>query len=83
MLILVHPQVIVQRALAAKNMIHVKAGTIFAGLLKVLPLFIMVFPGMISRILFPGEFSNRLPIYHCITYAYTVDVYAFVFVRCI
>ncbi|KAF6019352.1 SLC5A9 [Bugula neritina] len=46
-------QVIVQRALAAKNMIHVKAGVVLAGCLKMLPLFIMVFPGMISRLLFP------------------------------
>lgn len=48
-------QVIVQRALAAKNMVNVKAGTIMAGCLKILPLFLMVFPGMISRILFPGK----------------------------
>lgn len=37
-------------------MTHVKAGTILAGVLKILPLFLMVFPGMISRILFPGKF---------------------------
>lgn len=54
---------IVQRALAAKNMIHVKAGTIFAGALKILPLFLMVFPGMISRILFPGEVLLRTLFY--------------------
>lgn len=45
-------QVIVQRALAAKNLSNAKAGTIFAGYLKFLPLWLMVFPGMISRILF-------------------------------
>ncbi|VDI82727.1 solute carrier family 5 (sodium/glucose cotransporter), member 1 [Mytilus galloprovincialis] len=45
-------QVIVQRALAAKNLSHAKAGTILAGYLKFLPLWIMVFPGMISRILY-------------------------------
>ena len=49
-----------QRALAAKNMIHVKAGTIAAGCLKILPLFLMVFPGMISRILFPGTGKSYL-----------------------
>ncbi|ESO97756.1 hypothetical protein LOTGIDRAFT_203052 [Lottia gigantea] len=47
-------QVIVQRALAAKNISNAKAGTILAGYLKFLPLFLIVFPGMISRILFPN-----------------------------
>ncbi|XP_069121206.1 sodium/myo-inositol cotransporter 2-like isoform X2 [Argopecten irradians] len=46
-------QVIVQRALAAKSFDHAKAGTIFCGFLKILPLFLFVFPGMIARILFP------------------------------
>ncbi|KAK2151177.1 hypothetical protein LSH36_373g02076 [Paralvinella palmiformis] len=48
-------QVIVQRTLASKNFSHAKAGTIFCGYLKFLPLFILVFPGMIARILFPNE----------------------------
>ena len=46
---------IVQRALSAKNLSHAKLGCILTGYLKFLPLFIMVFPGMISRILFPDE----------------------------
>ncbi|GFO49601.1 sodium/glucose cotransporter 4 [Plakobranchus ocellatus] len=46
-------QVIVQRSLAAKNLSHAKAGSILAGYLKITPLFFMVFPGMISRALFP------------------------------
>uniref|UniRef100_H2YMH4 Sodium/myo-inositol cotransporter n=1 Tax=Ciona savignyi TaxID=51511 RepID=H2YMH4_CIOSA len=45
-------QVIVQRALAAKSLSHAQGATIFAGLLKILPLFIMVMPGLISRILY-------------------------------
>uniref|UniRef100_UPI00358F909C sodium/glucose cotransporter 1-like n=1 Tax=Myxine glutinosa TaxID=7769 RepID=UPI00358F909C len=45
-------QVIVQRCLAAKNMSHVKAGCILCGYLKLLPMFIMVMPGMVSRILY-------------------------------
>lgn len=45
-------QVIVQRALAAKSYDHSKAATIFCGYLKILPLFLLVFPGMIARILF-------------------------------
>ncbi|XP_067912095.1 sodium/myo-inositol cotransporter 2-like [Heterodontus francisci] len=47
-------QVIVQRALAAKTILHAKGGTLFAAYLKVLPIFIMVFPGMISRVLYPN-----------------------------
>ncbi|KAH9503391.1 Sodium/glucose cotransporter 4 [Bulinus truncatus] len=46
-------QVIVQRSLAAKNLSHAKAGSILAGYLKLTPLFFMVFPGMISRALYP------------------------------
>ena len=49
-------QVIVQRAIAAKNITHAKAGTVLAGILKLLPLFLLVMPGMIARILFPGAF---------------------------
>uniref|UniRef100_A0A670KK34 Sodium/myo-inositol cotransporter 2 n=1 Tax=Podarcis muralis TaxID=64176 RepID=A0A670KK34_PODMU len=46
-------QVIVQRSLAAKNLSHAKGGALLASYLKILPLFMMVLPGMISRILFP------------------------------
>ena len=52
-------QVIVQRALAAKNLSHAKSGTVLAGVLKLLPMFIMVIPGMISRILFPGYLNIK------------------------
>ena len=47
-------QMMVQRALAAKSLSHAQGGTVFAGYLKLLPLFFMVLPGMISRVLFPG-----------------------------
>ncbi|XP_058265983.1 sodium/myo-inositol cotransporter 2 isoform X2 [Hemibagrus wyckioides] len=48
-------QVIVQRSLAAKNLLHAKGGSLLASYLKILPFFMMVLPGMISRILFPDE----------------------------
>nr|XP_019937190.1 PREDICTED: sodium/glucose cotransporter 1 [Paralichthys olivaceus] len=48
-------QVIVQRCLSGKNLSHVKAGCILCGYLKLLPMFLMVFPGMISRILYTDE----------------------------
>ncbi|XP_052259739.1 sodium/glucose cotransporter 4-like isoform X2 [Dreissena polymorpha] len=46
-------QVIVQRALAGKTYDHAKAGTILCAYIKILPLFMLVLPGMIARILFP------------------------------
>lgn len=43
-----------QRSLASKNIVHAKGGSLLAAYLKVLPFFMMVIPGMISRILYPG-----------------------------
>ncbi|XP_074696576.1 sodium/mannose cotransporter SLC5A10 isoform X2 [Strix aluco] len=47
-------QVIVQRSLSAKSLCHAKAGSILASYLKMLPLFVIIMPGMISRVLYPG-----------------------------
>lgn len=44
-------QHIVQRVLAAKNLDHARKGTIFAGYLKVLPVFMFLIPGMIAAAL--------------------------------
>ena len=41
-------QVIVQRVLSARDEGHAKAGTIFAGFLKILPVFLLVLPGIIA-----------------------------------
>ncbi|XP_068165888.1 sodium/myo-inositol cotransporter-like isoform X2 [Antennarius striatus] len=57
-------QVIVQRVLAAKNIAHAKGSTLMAGFLKILPMFIIVIPGMIARILFPNELVCVSP-EHC------------------
>ncbi|XP_049426668.1 sodium/myo-inositol cotransporter-like [Epinephelus fuscoguttatus] len=57
-------QVIVQRVLAAKNIAHSKGATLMAGFLKILPTFIIVIPGMISRIFFPDELACISP-EHC------------------
>ncbi|CAH1801672.1 unnamed protein product [Owenia fusiformis] len=54
-------QLIVQRTLAAKSLTHAKGGTILAGYLKFLPIAIMVFPGMISRTLYPDEVACADP----------------------
>ncbi|XP_041834279.1 sodium/myo-inositol cotransporter-like [Melanotaenia boesemani] len=57
-------QVIVQRVLAAKDICHAKGSTIMAGFLKILPMFIIVIPGMISRIFFADELACISP-EHC------------------
>jgi len=56
-------QVIVQRALAAKSLSHAQGGTLMAGVIKILPLFVMVMPGMIARVLFTGQAWGYLRIY--------------------
>jgi SSS family solute:Na+ symporter len=49
-------QVIVQRVLSARDEGHAKAGTIFAGFLKLLPVFVLVIPGLIAFALYPQLF---------------------------
>jgi solute:Na+ symporter, SSS family len=48
-------QVIVQRVLSARDEGHAKAGAIFAGFLKILPVFLLVLPGIIAYALFPEQ----------------------------
>jgi len=45
-------QTIVQRVLGAKSKHAAQMGPIFAGFLKILPVFILVFPGVIAYVLF-------------------------------
>lgn len=52
-------QVIVQRSLSAKSLSHAKGGSVLGGYLKILPMFFIVMPGMISRALYPGESWGR------------------------
>jgi solute:Na+ symporter, SSS family len=52
-------QVIVQRVLSAKDEGHAKAGTIFAGFLKILPVFVLVLPGLIAFGLYPQLFTTN------------------------
>ena len=46
-------QMIVQRTLAARDVAQARKATIFAGYLKILPVFILVLPGIAGRLLFP------------------------------
>ncbi|CAH8531185.1 unnamed protein product [Schistosoma rodhaini] len=48
-------QMMVQRTLAAKSLSHAQGATLMTGLIKQIPIFIMVIPGMISRVLYPNE----------------------------
>src|SRR5580700_1950576 len=50
-------QVIVQRVLSARDEGHAKLGTIFAGFLKILPVFLLVLPGLICYALYPQLFT--------------------------
>jgi SSS family solute:Na+ symporter len=52
-------QVIVQRVLSARDEGHAKAGTIFAGFLKILPVFMLVLPGIIAFALFPEQLAGK------------------------
>ncbi len=51
-------QVIVQRVLSAKDVGNAKAGTVVAGFLKILPVFMLIVPGMIARALYPQEMAT-------------------------
>jgi len=65
-------QFIVQRVLSAKSINDARRGSLLAALLKILPLFILVLPGLIAAVLYPevrGDevypvllFSNILPV---------------------
>ncbi|XP_042817912.1 solute carrier family 5 member 4 isoform X3 [Panthera tigris] len=80
-------QVIVQRCLSGKNMSHVKAACIMCGYLKLLPMFLMVMPGMISRILYTGLrglmlsvmlaslMSSMTSIFNSASTLFTMDLY--------
>ncbi len=59
-------QTIVQRALGAKDQLNAQQGALFAGLLKILPVFLMVLPGVCGYVLFKdrigGQASQTLPV---------------------
>ncbi|MBN1292288.1 MAG: sodium:solute symporter [Candidatus Latescibacteria bacterium] len=51
-------QVIVQRALGAKNLTHSRGSALFAAFLKITPIFILVLPGLIARALWSSEIAT-------------------------
>lgn len=54
-------QFIVQRVLSAKNINHARSGAILAGFLKILPVFILVLPGLIAAALFGTSGDEAYP----------------------
>ncbi|XP_051009204.1 sodium/glucose cotransporter 1-like [Acomys russatus] len=54
-------QVSVQRFLAGKSRLHMRAGCLLCGYLRLLPMFLMVMPGMISRILYTDQVACVVP----------------------
>ena len=55
----------VQRTLAARSLSNAQGGTLFAGYLKLLPMFLLVIPGMISRVLFTGKLQGHMGVLKC------------------
>ncbi|MEX2263019.1 MAG: sodium:solute symporter [Bryobacteraceae bacterium] len=51
-------QVIVQKTLSARNVQQARLGTFFCASLKILPVFILVLPGLIARSLWPNEVTG-------------------------
>ena len=55
-------QTIVQRVLGAKDENHARVGALFAGFIKILPVFIFVFPGLICYALVQKGIITALPL---------------------
>ncbi len=58
-------QTIVQKVLGARSLKDAQSGPIFAGFIKILPVFIMVFPGVFAYVLFKDQIddpNDALPI---------------------
>ncbi len=51
-------QVIVQRALGAKNLTNARGGAILTAWLKIIPVFIFVLPGLIACVLWPEQLAD-------------------------
>lgn len=52
-------QTIVQKTLSARGLRDGQLGAIFAGFLKILPVFFMVLPGVVGYVLFADEIGNE------------------------
>ena len=50
-------QMMVQKALAAKSLSDAQGATILTGWIKTVPMFLIIIPGMMSRVLYPDTVS--------------------------
>ena len=57
-------QTIVQRALGAKDENHAKAGALFCGFIKILPVFIFVMPGLFAYVLYHSNVLDLSSLQH-------------------
>ncbi len=56
-------QTIVQRVLGAKSEDHARTGALFAGFIKILPVFILVLPGLMCYVLvLQNHFDGQMPV---------------------
>ena len=53
-------QMMVQKALSARSLSDAQGATILTGWIKTLPMFLIVVPGMISRVLYPDEVISEI-----------------------
>jgi len=51
-------QTIVQRVLGARSLKDAQVGPVFAGFIKILPVFLMVFPGVLAYVLFQDKITD-------------------------
>jgi len=54
-------KVMVQRVLASKDVENARGGCLLAGYLKLLPLFLLIFPGMAARVLYQDTVGCSTP----------------------
>jgi len=52
-------QTIVQRVLGAENVVHAQNGALFAGLLKITPVFLMVLPGTVAFVILRDKIGDN------------------------
>ncbi len=67
-------QTIVQRVLGAKSEDHARVGALFAGFIKILPVFILVLPGLMCYVLVKqNAFDGAAPLSSEDAYAFMID----------
>ncbi len=67
-------QTIVQRVLGAKSEDHARTGALFAGAIKILPVFILVLPGLMCYVLvLQNAFDGQAPLESKDAYAFMIE----------